>query len=38
MAQSKFVEKNGAAFIQKPYSVATLGNKVREVLDVYALA
>ena len=34
MAQDRFLEDVGAALIQKPYSVETLGLKVREVLDV----
>ncbi len=31
--QNKFIEDAGAALMQKPYSVETLGRKVREVLD-----
>jgi signal transduction histidine kinase len=37
MAQSSFVLETGAAFIQKPYGIAALGNKVREALDSHAL-
>lgn len=38
MAQNKFVDETGAAFIQKPFGMTALGHKVREALDVYALA
>ena len=38
MAQTRFVLETGAVFIQKPYGIAALGNKVREALDAYALA
>jgi len=38
MAQSRFVLETGATFIQKPYGIAALGNKVRETLDAHALA
>lgn len=38
MAQSKFVLETGATFIQKPYGIAALGNKVREALDAHVLA
>jgi signal transduction histidine kinase len=38
MAQTRFVLETGAVFIQKPYGIAALGNKVREVLDTHALA
>lgn len=31
--QNKFIEEAGAVLMQKPYSVETLGRKVREVLD-----
>lgn len=31
--QNRFIEDAGAALIQKPYSVETLGRRVREVLD-----
>ncbi len=34
MAQDRFLEDVGAALLQKPYSVETLGLKVCEVLDV----
>jgi two-component system cell cycle sensor histidine kinase/response regulator CckA len=33
MFQSNFIENKGAALIQKPYSVISLGQKVREVLN-----
>ncbi len=32
--QNKFIEAAGAVLMQKPYTVETLGRKVREVLDV----
>ncbi len=32
--QNKFIEETGAALMQKPYGVETLGRKVREVLDM----
>jgi signal transduction histidine kinase len=35
MAQSRFVLETGATFIQKPYGIAALGNKVREALDAH---
>jgi CheY-like chemotaxis protein len=35
--QSKFVIETGEAFIQKPYGVAVLGQKVRDALDAHAL-
>lgn len=38
MAQTRFVLETGATFIQKPYGIAALGNKVREALDAHALA
>ncbi len=38
MAQTRFVLETGAVFIQKPYGIAALGNKVREALDAHALA
>jgi PAS domain S-box-containing protein len=31
--QNKFIEEAGAALMQKPYTVETLGRKVRETLD-----
>jgi CheY-like chemotaxis protein len=36
--QTKFVIETGAAFIQKPYGMAALGQKVREALDANVLA
>ncbi len=36
MAQSKFIEKTGMPLLQKPYSIDSLGRKVREVLDASA--
>jgi signal transduction histidine kinase/ActR/RegA family two-component response regulator len=38
MAQTRFVLETGATFIQKPYGIAALGNKVRETLDAHVLA
>jgi CheY-like chemotaxis protein len=38
MAQTRFVLETGAVFIQKPYGIAALGNKVREALDARELA
>lgn len=38
MAQTRFVLETGAVFIQKPYGIAALGNKVREALDAQRLA
>lgn len=38
MAQTRFVLESGAVFIQKPYGITALGNKVREALDAHALA
>jgi CheY-like chemotaxis protein len=37
MAQTRFVLETGATFIQKPYGIAALGNKVRETLDSVAV-
>lgn len=37
MAQTRFVLETGAVFIQKPYGIAALGNKVREALDGHAM-
>ena len=36
MEQTSFVLETGVAFIQKPYGIAALGNKVREALDSHA--
>lgn len=38
MAQTRFVLETGAEFIQKPYGITALGNKVREALDARVLA
>jgi len=38
MASTRYVVEAGAAFIQKPYGVAALGDKVREALDAPVLA
>jgi len=36
-AQSGFAEESRTEFIQKPYGITALGNKVREALDAYVL-